>query len=202
LSVRGAKLPGKLLELRDTWCPNNGSSTPPHRALRLTITGALTLSSMVPHHWVDGGALCCDATLVATQDGAGLRTACRRKHATYLQYPELAAGGAQTLCIVLGCEVGARWNDDAVQLVRRLVALRAHRAPPAVRAPAKAAWARHWWSVLSVAVQQAVGYTAPMPGPAHSDAPALDEVLDLADPDGPSRLPLRFLGPGAGPSCS
>ena len=26
-----------------------------------------------------------------------------------------------------------------------------------------------------------------MPGPAHTDAPALDEVLHLADPDGPSR---------------
>ena len=35
----------------------------------------------------------------------------------------------------------------------------------------KAAWARRWWSLLSVAVQQA--------------------VLHLADPNGPSRLPLR-----------
>ena len=128
----------------------------------------------------------------AAQAGAVLRTAYRRKHATY---PELATGGAQTLC-VLGCEVGGRWNADAVKLVQRLVALRAHRAPPAVRASAKAAWARRWWSVLSVAVQQAVAHTAlgrarAMPGPAHTDAPALDEVLHLADPDGPSRLPLR-----------
>ena len=128
----------------------------------------------------------------AAQDGAVLRTAYRRKHATY---PELATGGAQTLC-VLGCEVGGRWNADAVKLVQRLVALRAHRAPPAVRASAKAAWARRWWSVLSVAVQQAVAHTAlgrarAMPGPAHTDAPALDEVLHLADPGGPSRLPLR-----------
>ena len=93
-------------------------------------------------------APCCDATLVsplardgephpgaAAQDGAVLRTAYRRKQATY---PELATGGAQTLC-VLGCEVGGRWNADAVKLVQRLVALRAHRAPPAVRASAKAA---------------------------------------------------------------
>ena len=50
-------------------------------------------------------------------------------------YPELATGGAQALC-VLGCEVGGRWNADAVKLVQRLVALRAHRAPPAVRASA------------------------------------------------------------------
>ena len=47
---------------------------------------------------------------------------------------------------MLGCEVGGRWNADAVKLVQRLVALRAQRAPPAVRAPAKAAWARRWWS--------------------------------------------------------
>ena len=128
----------------------------------------------------------------AAQDGAVLRTAYRRKQATY---PELATGGAQELC-VLGCEVGGRWNADAVKLVQRLVALRAHPAPPAVRAPAKAAWARRWWSLLSVAVQQAVGHTAlgrarALPGPAHADAPALDEVLHLADPDRPSRLPLR-----------
>ena len=127
-----------------------------------------------------------------TQDGAVLRTALRRKHATY---PELADGRAQALC-VLGCEVGGRWSTDAVMLVRRLVALRALKAPPAMRPPTKAAWARRWWSVLSVAVQQAVGHTAlgrarAMPGPAHTDAPDLSEVLDLADPEGPSRLPLR-----------
>ena len=165
------------------------------RRLDLVIYGATPL----------GGALCCDATLVspltrdgeahpgaAAQDGVVLRTAYRRKQATY---PELATGGAQELC-VLGCEVGGRWDADAVKLVQRLVALRAHRAPPAVRAPAKAAWARRWWSLLSVAVQQAVGHTAlgrarALPGPAHADAPALDEVLHLADPDRPSRLPLR-----------
>ena len=75
-------------------------------------------------------------------------------------------------------------------------ALRAHRAPPAMRAPAKAAWARRWWSVLSVAVQHAVGHTAlgrapAMPGPALADAPAFDEVMDLAGPEGPSCLPLH-----------
>ena len=86
----------------------------------------------------------------------------RRKQATY---PELATGGAQELC-VLGCEVGGRWNADAVKLVQRLVALRAHRAPSAVREPAKAAWARRWWSLLPVAVQQTVErLDAPRPSP-------------------------------------
>ena len=56
-----------------------------------------------------------------------------------------------------------------LNLVRRLVALRAHRAPPGVRAPARTAWARRWWSMLSVSVQQEVG------GRPHGP----DEVLDL-----------------------
>ena len=82
-------------------------------------------------------------------------------------------------------------------LVRRLVALRALKAPSGVARPRKSR-ARRWWSVLSVAVQQAVGHTAlgrarAMLGPAHTgntDAPDLSEVLDLTDPEGPSRLLL------------
>ena len=70
------------------------------RRLDLVIYGAAPL----------GGALCCDATLVsplardgephpgaAAQDGAVLRTAYRRKHATH---PELATGSTQTLCVM------------------------------------------------------------------------------------------------------
>ena len=71
--------------------------------------------------------------------------------------PSSPAGGAQSLC-VLGCEIGGRWNASAMSLLRRLVALRSCRAPPAVRGPAQAAWARPWWSVLSTAVQQATGH--------------------------------------------
>ena len=152
------------------------------RRLDLVIYGAAPL----------GGALCCDATLVsppardgelhpgaAAQDGAVLRTAYRRKRATY---PELATGGAQTRC-VLGCEVGGRWNADAVKLVQRLVALRAHRAPPAPLVEC---------SLRSGSAGRCShGARTSMPGPAHTDAPALNEVLHLADPDGPSRLPLR-----------
>ena len=116
-----------------------------------------------------GGAICCDATLVSplrrdgtpharapSRDGAALQVAERRKRAIY---PELAQGGAQSLC-VLGREIGGHWNASAMSLVRRLVALRSCRAPPAARGPAHAAWARRWWSVLSTAVQQATGHTA------------------------------------------
>ena len=125
-------------------------------------------------------------------DGAALRVAERRKHSTY---PELARGGPQKL-LVLGSEIGGRWNTAAQGFVRDLVPLRALRAPPAVRAAASSGWARRWWGALSVAVQLAVASTAlgcawpaPLPGP--SDGPALDRVLDLAANAGPSRLPLR-----------
>ena len=135
------------------------------RRLDLVIYGAAPL----------GGALCCDVTFVSLLTHEPHRGRARRNNSGHCD-PELAAGGTKTLC-VLGCDVDGRWNADAVQLVRRLVALRAHRTPPAVRAPAKAARARRWWSMLSVAVQQAVGHTAlgrarAMPGPADTDVPA------------------------------
>ena len=66
----------------------------------------------------------------AAVDGAVLRVAERRKRAAY---PELARGGPPTL-VVLGSEVGGRWNAQARSFVRDLVRLRAYRAPPAVRA--------------------------------------------------------------------
>ena len=134
----------------------SGIAPDDRRRLDLVIYGTAPL----------GGALCCDATLgAATQDGAVLRTALRRKHATY---PELADGGAQALC-VLGCEVGGRWSTDAVMLVRRFVALRTLRAPPAVRA-----------RVGAPRVERALRR-----GPTGR----WSQVLDLADPEGPSRLP-------------
>ena len=154
----------------------------------------------------NGGALCCDATLVSPLtrtghphpcavevDGAVLQVAERRKRCTY---PELARGGPQKL-VVLGSEIGGRWSTAAQRFVCDLVRLRALRAPPAVRDAASSGWARRWWGALSVAVQLAVASTAlgrawpaaPLPGP--SDGPALDRVLDLATNEGPSRLPLR-----------
>ena len=104
-------------------------------------------------------------------------------------------GGGQRL-FVLAVEVGGRWNDDSQALVRQLVRVRALRAPPALRAAASSAWTRRWWGMLSAAVQHAVGCTA-LGAPwlvskgAAGCEPALDHVLALAEPAGPSRLPLR-----------
>ena len=91
---------------------------------------------------------------------------------------------------MLGSEIGGRWNEAAQRLVRDLVCIRAQRAPPALRA-ATSAWTRRWWAALAVAVQQAVTSTAlGSPWPRHH-GPELDRVLDLAEAEGPSRLPLR-----------
>ena len=73
-------------------------------------------------------------------DGAVLQVGERRKQATY---PELAQGGAQSLC-VLGCEIGGCWNACAMSLVRRLVALCSCQAPPTLCGLARAACARRW----------------------------------------------------------
>ena len=87
----------------------NTTGAQDRRRLDLVVYGALR----------SGGAQCCDATLVspltrsvhpqpcaAAVDGAVLRVAECRKHAAY---PELTRGGPQTL-VVLGSEVGGRWN--------------------------------------------------------------------------------------------
>ena len=168
------------------------------RRLDMVVYGATT----------NGGALCCDATLVSpltragdhpqprgdTDDGAALQVAERRKQTAY---PELTCGGPQRL-VVLGAEVGGRWNAQALRFLRDLVHLRAQRAPPAVRAAAASGWPRRWQGIISIAVQQAVAGTAlgrawpaqPQAGP--GAGPSLERVLDLVGGAGASRLPMRL----------
>lgn len=165
------------------------------RRLDMVVHGA------TPH----GEALCCDATLVSPltrqampahqshrTDGAALDAARRRKE---LRYPELLGPGPQRL-LVLACEVGGRWHRDCEALLRLLVRTRTPRAPPAVRASAASGWRRRWWSLLSVAVQQAVATTALsgewlLPATAIADdGPRLADIVGLAPATGPSRLPL------------
>ena len=74
-------------------------------------------------------------------------------------------------------------------LVRDLVRARAYRAPPAVRRAAMFRWPRRWWSILPVAVQQAVAGTAlgcawPAASPTcAADATPLERVLDCPSAD-------------------
>ena len=71
---------------------------------------------------------------VLTEDGMALLGARRRK---VRRYPELGGGG--TSLVVLGVEVGGRWDEGALGLVCRLVRLRCTRAPPLLRQEAASA---------------------------------------------------------------
>ena len=154
-----------------------------------------------------GEALCCDATVIsplrrngtpqpraAREDGASLARARRRKERTY---PELGRNG--TRLVVLGCEVGGRWNDEALDFVRRLArGKRAAQAPPILRQSMAAAYSRRWWCLLGVAVQDALASTAlglpsgPLAGCADNGGPCDTDVVALHGAlSAPSRLPLR-----------
>ena len=154
-----------------------------------------------------GLPLCCDATMVspltrggqptaraATQDGAALRRAELRKRR---QYPELHDSPYGEL-VVLGCEVGGRWNRASLQLVARLAKEKARSAPALLRASARTAWHARWWGLLSVATQSALAATLggasalALGGPAGAEEVPLGSVLEegwSGPPD--SRLPLR-----------
>ena len=137
--------------------------------------------------------MCCDATVVAPlrrngrpipraprHDGAALDRARRRKERTY---PEVGHNG--TRLVVLGCEVGGRWNDEALDFVRRLGRLRAAQAPPLLRQSVAAAYARRWWCLLGVAVQDALASTklglssGPLAGCADNGGPCDADVVAL-----------------------
>ena len=172
-----------------------GVSAEDRRRLDFVLYGATLL----------GYALCADATLVsplardgrpvaraADVNGAAIQAARRRKQA---RYPELSRGGPHRL-LVLACEVGGRWSDECVDLLRTLTAVRARRTAPAIRAAATTAWHRRWWSLLSIAQQRAVAITAiggwmPPGGLSGADAPPLSAVIADGDPALPSLLPLR-----------
>ena len=154
----------------------------------------------------NGMALCCDATMVsplrrdgrptpraARVDGAALSRAELRKRR---RYPELTNNTMGTL-VVLGCEVGGRWNSDACRLVASLAKQKARNDPFLLRQSARAAWHNRWWGFLSVACQTALastlcGQAVSLGGASGSDDPFLADVLESAGwSPSPSRLPLR-----------
>ena len=128
------------------------------RRLDLVVHGATAL----------GVALCCDVTVVspltstgrplpraATHDGTALQLARARKHR---RYPELLRAGGHRF-LVLGAELGGRWDQECHDLVRTLLAVRAQREPAAIRAAAISGWRRRWWAVLACALQRATAST-------------------------------------------
>ena len=190
----GGRVAHKQL-LRDT---NVGRVSPEdRRQLDLVVYGVTR----------NGTALCCDATVVspltrsgaphgraASHDGAALRVAERRKRRTY---PELANSNMARL-VVLACEIGGRWNGEALRFVRQLADQRAAAAPVLLRGSARQAWANRWWGLLSIAVQDALAATLcreghlALGGPtANEDIPLADVLLAAAPATAPSRLPFR-----------
>ena len=100
--------------------------------------------------------------------------------------------------LVLGCEVGGRWNDDSKSLVRALAKHRARAAPRLLQRSARLAWEARWWGMLSVGLQIALCTTLSGEGhlalsaPAGQDEVPLEEALDgFLEAPSASRLPLR-----------
>ena len=155
----------------------------------------------------NGIALCCDATMVspltrqgqpipraAAHDGAALTRAEQRKRRTY---PELLHSPFGRL-VILACEVGGRWNADALRTVSDLAKHKSRGAPALLRPSARAAWHYRWWSLLSVAAQSALAATLlaegdlALGGPTGDEEVPWGEVLEHAHLAPPaSRLPLR-----------
>ena len=138
--------------------------------------------------------LCCDATLVCPldihcqpkyssdkDDGAALCAAARRKRR---RYPELAAGDRGRL-VLLGCETGGRWAEEAWQLLDTLAAAKCCAAPGRLQRAAHMSWRRRWANIVSVTAQTAAAAALAEP-PALGSAgfpaslPDLQEVLEEA----------------------
>ena len=72
----------------------------------------------------------------ATKNGAVLTRAMRNKETKYWDVAESALAEL----IVLGCEVGGRWRDTAVELVRLLAKKKVRNVHPLLRRSAELAW--------------------------------------------------------------
>ena len=82
---------------------------------------------------------------------------------------------------VVACATGGRFSPEAAALVKELVGAKVEQAPGALRGSFCTIWRRRWWSLLSVAVQRAVGqnllgadaFQVVVPAP----QPGLEELL-------------------------
>ena len=71
-------------------------------------------------------------------------------------YPELASDTARHKFLALGSEVGGRFSEECIDLVKQLLTLKTQFAPAEVSNLLKPLYFRRWWGILSVAVQRAV----------------------------------------------
>ena len=115
-----------------------------------------------------GAQLAVDATLVspirgngsarrqcADHDGAALQQVRHKKESTY---PELARPrGGRARLVVLGCEIGGRWSDEARDFVSQLAKAKSRSDPPQLRRSARHAWFRRWSTLLACSAARSFG---------------------------------------------
>ena len=99
----------------------------------------------------------------------------RAEHAKGAKYPELLYNSRLRLT-TLACETGGRWSDLTANVVRLLAKAKARQAPEGQRSALSAAWASRWWSLLSVAFQNALASTLV------DDKPLLLDGVDDLEP--------------------
>ena len=113
--------------------------------------------------------------------------------------------GGRARLVVLGCETGGRWIDEALSSVPLLASHRAESSPELLKTSIKQACMARWWGLLSVAAQStlagtlsgdaACGYTF------SADAPLpLGALLDGADFEAPAAGDSRL--PSCGSACA
>ena len=88
----------------------------------------------------------------ATENGAVLEKAVRDKQT---KYEDVAESPLADL-VVLACEVGGRWHDEALGWVRRLAKHKAREQHPLLRRSVELAWADRWYAMLGVCAQDAL----------------------------------------------
>ena len=109
--------------------------------------------------------LLCDATLrsppkgngeahprAAGEDGAVLERATRDKETKYADVHDSSLAEL----VVLGCEVGGRYNEQAANWVRCLAKQKAAKQHPLLKRSVELAWSDRWWALLGVAAQDAL----------------------------------------------
>ena len=168
--------------LRNTTLPIRPTD---NRRIDLLVTG-------FPFH--SGKPLFCDVTMrsplkgngqphpkAARTGGAVLKRAERDKQTKYGDVEESPLAEL----LVLGCEVGGRWNETAVNLVRSLAKNKVQNVHPLLRKSAELAFCDRWWSMLGVATQDALAASLLATNGRNlviddsaTGAPELDRVLD------------------------
>ena len=151
-----------------------------------------------------GMPLVCDASLVSPVKANGIARP-RAAHEPGVAianiedikastYPELVSS---TRCkfLVLAGEVGGRWSATICHLIRDLAAAKSQEAAPRLRKSAAFGWENWWWSMISVATQNALAATLVDDAPHmlhawEGSAPSFGILLHGEAP-AESRLPLR-----------